>query len=81
MSELTYFKALSAMLYLIVALFMYRRVSEWMAKNEDNFMEEISDDNGLELHEVSAIAKTVVFVLCLFWPISILASKMRSWKK
>lgn len=80
MSELTYYKLLSAALYLITCLMFYRRINEAIARDENQKFADICNDSGIDVGVAMAIAKTLAFVVSLFWPVAVVASKMKRKK-
>lgn len=74
MTELAYYQALSALLYLIIAVMFYRKIKTGIHKDRDGHLAEVYDDAGLSHDAGQAASKTVAFVMCLFWPIAFLSA-------
>ena len=78
MSELTYYKALSAILYVIVALMFYSRCNQLIAKHGG--AEKILNDDEMGEQQAVAISKTASLLFSLFWPFGLLMSALRGKK-
>lgn len=74
MTELTYYKALSAIFYMIIAVMYYRKLKKGIQKDKNREFAELCNELELDEHTGLAATKTAAAVLCLFWPIAVLTT-------
>ena len=77
MSDLVFYKALSAILYLCVALMYYRKVDKLIKGEKKQELEKIRIEVGLEDGMMKDVPAFLLAVLCLFWPVTAVFSAYR----
>lgn len=77
MSDLVFYKALSAILYLCVALMYFRKVNALIKGEKKQELEKIRREVGLDDGVMPDVHVFVLAVLSLFWPITAVVSAYR----
>lgn len=77
MSDLFFYKALSAILYLCVALMYFRKVNALIKGEKKQELEKIRRDIGIDDGDMPDVHVFVLAVLSLFWPITAVVSAYR----
>lgn len=72
MTELTYFKSLSAIFYVIIAVMYYRKMLKILHTEKSQEFEELCRELDMDEQESRAVSKTALLIMCLFWPVSVL---------
>ena len=78
MSELLYYKCLSAALYLIIAVLFYRKLMLVAERDEKDKIDEIVSGHDIDSKAAAAIVKTAAMFTSLFWPISYIVSVIKN---
>ena len=78
MSELLYYKCLSAALYLIISVLFYRKLMLVAESDEKDKIDEIVGGHDIDSKAALAIVKTAAMITSLFWPISYIVSVIKN---
>ena len=72
MTELAYYRALSAIFYVIIAAQFYQKLVTAIHADKKKALAELCDDIEIDEHTMLAASKTAAAVLCIFWPAALL---------
>jgi len=77
MSDLDFYKALSAILYLCVALMYFRKVNSLIKGEKKQELEKIRREIGIDDSDMPDVHIFALAVLSLFWPATAVVSAYR----